>query len=334
MLQPAKESAQDFRYAWRLLLKSPVFTVVAVLTLALGIGGNTTMFSAIRAILLKPLNYRDSNQLLQVTVDYPGRPGFVSFTPIRLEEMRAAPSLAELGSFLVAPLNLSLSGGSEPEALRGARVSANFLNILGVEPALGRSFLPEEDQAGRPPVVLIGWDLWHRRFAGDPSIAGKAVTLDSTPYTIVGVLPADFQFPFAGLDVWFPNPFAVPLAPPQFWPSSPTQIGFARLRGGAGLEQSRAELNGLSRRYVLAHPELGDADQRSTVRLLRMQDQLVADVQALQLCGCYSEGSVSSCCWIAAACAGIVARPPCWRAGRLVRASLPCAWLWEPLAAG
>ncbi len=279
MLKPVKESAQDFRYAWRLLLKSPVFTVVAVLTLALGIGGNTTMFSAIRAILLKPLNYRDSNQLLQVTVDYPGRPGFVSFTPIRLEEMRAAPSLAELGSFLVAPLNLSLSSGAEPEALRGARVSANFLHILGMEPALGRGFLPEEDQTGRPPVVLIGWDLWHRRFAGDPAIAGKAVTLDSTPYTIVGVLPADFQFPFAGLDVWFPNPFAVPLAPPQFWPSSPAQIGFARLKGSASLGQARAELNGLSHRYVLAHPELGDADPASTMRVLRMQDQLVADVR-------------------------------------------------------
>ncbi len=252
---------------------------MAVITLALGIGGNTTMFSAIRAILLKPLNYRDPNQLLQVTVDYPGRPGFISFTPIRLEEMRAAPSLAELGSFLIAPLNLSLSGGNEPEALRGARVSANFLHILGMEPALGRGFLPEEDQPGRPPVVLIGWDLWHRRFAGDPSIAGKAMTLDSTSYTIVGVLPAAFQFPFVGLDVWFPNPFAVPVAPPQFWPSSPAQIGFARLKGGAGPEQARAELNGLSHRYVLAHPELGDADPRSTMRVLRMQDQLVADVR-------------------------------------------------------
>jgi len=270
---------QDCRYAWRLLLKSPGFTAVAVLTLALGIGGNTTMFTAIRAILLKPLDYRAPNQLLQVTVDYPGRPGFISFTPIRLEEMRAAPSLAELGSFLVAPLNLSLSGGAEPEAIRGARVSANFLHILGADPAVGRGFLPEEDQAGRPPVVLIGSDLWHRRFAGDPSITGKAMTLDSTPYTIVGVLPAGFQFPFVGLDVWLPNPFAVPQAPPQFWPSSPAQIGIARLKGDAGLEQARAELNGLSRRYVLAHPEMGDADPRSTVRVLRMQDQLVADVR-------------------------------------------------------
>lgn len=279
MLQSLKESVQDYRYAWRLFFKSPGFTLVAILTLALGIGGNTTMFSAIHAILLTPLNYRDSNRLLQVTVDYPGRPGFVSFTPIRLEEMRAAPSIAELGSFLIGTLNVTVSGGAQPEALRGARVSANFLHILGVDPAVGRGFLPEEDQPGRPPVVLIGWDLWHRRFAGDPSIAGKAMTVDSTPYTIIGVLPAGFQFPSAGLDVWFPNPFAVPLAPPQVWPVSPAQIGFARLKGGASLEQARAELNGLSHRYVLAHPELGDADPRSTVRVLRMQDQLVADVR-------------------------------------------------------
>src|SRR5580704_1045655 len=192
MLELVEESARDFRYACRLLLKSPGFTVVVVLTLALGIGGNATMFSAVRAILLKPLNYRDPDQLLLVTVESPGRPGAVSFTPIRLEEMRAAPSIAELGSFLIGLLNVTLSGDAGPEALKAALVSANFLHILGVAPVLGRSFLPEEDKPGGRPIVLIGWELWQHRFAGDPSIAGKPVTLDSTPYTIVGVLPAGF----------------------------------------------------------------------------------------------------------------------------------------------
>jgi putative ABC transport system permease protein len=275
-----EESARDFRFARRLLLKSPGFTAVAVLTLALGIGGNTTMFSAVHAILLKPLNYRDPDQLLRIAVDFPGRPGASSFTPLRLEEMRTAPSIAELGSFLIAPLNVTLSGNAEPEALKGASVSANFLHILGVEPALGRSFLLEEDKPGGPPVVLIGWDLWQGRFGGDPLVAGKAVTLDSTPYTVIGVLPAGFQFPVAGLDLWFPKPFAVSGAPPQLWPTIPAQLGFARLKRGASLEQARAELTVLSRQYVIAHPGLGDADPSSTVRVLRMQDQLVTDVRS------------------------------------------------------
>src|SRR5436309_553221 len=114
-----------------------------------------------------------------------------------LEKGTAAPSIAVLGSFLIAPQNVTLSGGAEPEALKGARVSANFLNILGVKPVLGRGFLREEDKPGGSPIVLIGSELWQRRFAGDPLIVGKAVTLDSTPYTIIGVLPAGFQFPFA-----------------------------------------------------------------------------------------------------------------------------------------
>jgi putative ABC transport system permease protein len=272
-------SARDLRHAWHLMRKSPGFTAVAVLTLAIGIGGNTTMFSAVRAVLLKPLPYRDPAAVVRLTVAFPGRPGATSFTPIRLEEMRAAPALAEVGSYLIAPLNVTLSGGTGPEALKAARVSANFLHILGVEPVLGRGFAPTEDRPGAPAVVLISWELWQRRFSADPAITGKTVSIDSTPVTIVGVLPAGFQFPSNGLDVWFAQPFSVPGAPPQAWPGIPAQIGFARLRPSASLAQVRSELNGLGRQYVQTHPELTDADPRSTVQVERMQDSLVADVR-------------------------------------------------------
>lgn len=279
MWKLVEESTHDLRHGWRLIRKSPGFAALAVLTLAIGIGGNTAMFSAVRAVLLKPLPYRDPAALLRLTVAFPGRPGAISFTPILLEEMRAAPSLAEVGSYLIAPLNVTLSGVAGPEALKAARVSANFLHILGVEPALGRGFTPAEDRPGAPAVVLISWELWQHRFSADASIVGKTATIDSTPFTIVGVLPAGFQFPSNGLDCWFPQPFSVPGAPPQAWPAIPAQVGFARLRPTAVLAQARAELNGLGRRYVQTHPELTDADPRSTVQAERMQDWLVTNVR-------------------------------------------------------
>ena len=263
----------------RLLAKSPGFTLVALLALALGIGGNTAMFSMIYAVVLKPLEYHDPDRLLSVLFSFPSRPGMISFTPVRLEEMRAAHSIAELGSFLIGGQNFAFSGGAEPEGLKGYRVSANFLDILGVRPVLGRGFLPEEDYPGSRPVVLISSELWRRRFAGNPQAVGKTVALDDTAYTVVGVMPSHFEFPAPGIDVWVPRPSAVPGVPPQFWPSIPAQIGFARLKPGATLEQARAELNVLSHGYVQAHKGMIDADPSSTVQLRTLQDRLTADVR-------------------------------------------------------
>lgn len=275
---------QDLRYAGRLLAKSPGFTLVALLALALGIGGNTAMFSMIYAVVLKPLEYRDPDRLLSVMFSFPSRPGMISFTPTRLEEMRAAHSIAELGSYLIGAQNFAFSGGSvsstaEPEELKGYRVSATFLDILGVRPVLGRGFLPEEDNPGSRPVVLISSELWRRRFAGNPQTIGKTVALDDTAYTVVGVMPPHFEFPAAGIDIWVPRPSDVPGVPTQFWPTVPAQIGFARLKPGATIEQARAELNVLSRGYVQAHKGMTDADPSSTVQLRTMQDRLTADIR-------------------------------------------------------
>ena len=278
MLRLVQECMNDLRSGWRVLAKSPGFSAVCILTLALGIGGVTATFSAIRAVLLKPLGYRDPDRLVRVAVDFPGRPRAASFTPIRLDEMRKAQSVEEMGSFLVALLGMTLTGGTEPEAIKSARVSSNFLHILGVEPALGRGFLPQEDRPEGPPVVLISSELWQRRFGSDPMITGKAATIDSAAYTIVGVLPPRFEFPLAGADVWLPKAYAAP-TPPAMWPTIPAQIGFSRLRAGASIEQSQAEMDVLSHQYVLAHPELGDADPNSRVRITRMRDQLVGDVR-------------------------------------------------------
>src|SRR3989475_4009267 len=155
MFRLVEEWVQDIRFAWRLLLKSPGFSSVTVITLALGIGGNTAMFTVIRAVLLKPLEYRDPDRLVRVSADYPRlNSQDTTISLRRFADMRAAArSFSGFGAFLQSPENLTLSGGGEPEALKGARVSANFLEVLGVQPLLGRSFLGEEDTHGGPPVA-------------------------------------------------------------------------------------------------------------------------------------------------------------------------------------
>src|SRR5260370_6013855 len=185
---------QDMVFGLKTLRKNPLFALAAVLTLALGIGANTAIFTVVNAVLLKPLDYRDRARLMDVSG---------GSTSIRFEEMRtAARSFTELGAFTVGRENVTLSGTDGPEALRGARVSANFLRILGVEPLLGRSFLPEEDRPGGPPVAMISAELWRRRFGADPAIAGRTATLAAVPHIIIGVLPVGIQFPFSDVDVW------------------------------------------------------------------------------------------------------------------------------------
>ncbi len=203
---------QDVRYALRGMRKDFAFALTVVLILALGIGANTAIFTVIRAVLLKPLAYRDPDRLVRLSVDNPHQ-GYqdVGFSLLRFEQMRgAAQSFADMGCFFIATEDVTLTGEAGPEALKGARVSANFLQILGVAPSLGRSFLPEEDRAGGPAVAMISRDLWKRRFRGDVDLARKSVTLNSIPYTIVGVLPAGFQFPSEGIDVWLPRPAEFP----------------------------------------------------------------------------------------------------------------------------
>src|SRR5882724_1452040 len=189
---------RDTLYALRTMCTNPAFAVTAVLTLALGIGANTAMFTVIHAVLLKPLEYRDPDRLVRISG---------GATSVRFDEIRStARSFTDVGAFTVLGENISLSGGDTPEALKGARVSANFLRILGVEPALGRSFLPEEDKPGGPPVAMISAELWRRRFGADPAIAGKTATLAAVPHTIIGVLPVGIRFPFSDVDVWVTRP--------------------------------------------------------------------------------------------------------------------------------
>jgi putative ABC transport system permease protein len=264
---------RDLLYTLRTMRKNPAFAVTAVLTLALGIGGNTAMFTVIRAVLLKPLAYRDPDRLVHISG---------GATSTRFEEMRtAARSYSELGAFAVGIENIAFSGGTGPELLRGARVSANFLRTLGVEPMLGRSFTSEEDAPGGHNVTMISSELWRNRFGGDPMIAGRTVTLDSTPYTIIGVLPAGFQFPFPGLDMWVTRPSEWSVIPPQGRRLSPILSVFGRLKPQVDVEQASAELAVLNRQYATAHPGMLDSKPNSIERVRPLKDELVANVRSL-----------------------------------------------------
>jgi putative ABC transport system permease protein len=262
---------QDLRYGFRMLLKSPAFTAVALLTLTLGIGANTAMFSVIHAVLLKPLDYRDSDRLVLIAD---------GATSMRFDEMKVASgSYTEIGAYSVGPEELALSGVGEPEMLKGARVSANFLHILGVGPLQGRSFLLEEDKAGAPAVAMISAELWRQRFGADASIVGKTITLAAQPHTIIGVLPSGFQFPFSGVDVWLTRPSEWSVIAPAGRPLSPILSVFGRLKPHVDLHQATAELLVLNGQYAAAHPGMLDTKPDSPESVQLFKEQLISDIR-------------------------------------------------------
>ena len=267
---------QDIRYALSSMRKNRAFAAAAVLTLALGIGGNAAMFTVIRAVLLKPLAYREPDRLVYFSRTGQDR----SFSLERFEGIRAAArSFDGLGAF-GRPENVTLSGAGEPEALKAARVSANFLDVLGIRPILGRSFLPEEDAPGGRPVAMIGTALWKRRFGGDLHVAGKTAILDSKPYTIIGVLPAAFEFPFAGVNVWVTKPSELSALPSRFWRNTNLLSVFARLKPRVSLQQARAEMEALNRQYILAHPGF-TLEKSATMQVIWLKDRLVSNVRLM-----------------------------------------------------
>jgi len=187
-----RQLAQDLRYAVRMLAKSPMFTAIAVLTLALGIGGNTAIFSVVNAVLLKPLPYSNPNELAilsEKSAEFPE----MSVAYPNFEEWRdQSQTFAQMAAFRAE--SFSLAAGGKAEHVRAREASASFLTLLGVRPLLGRNFLPEEDRAGAAPVAILGYGLWQTKFGGDPQIVGKPVVISDKSYTVVGVLPDHFWF--------------------------------------------------------------------------------------------------------------------------------------------
>ena len=274
---------RDARFSLRTLLKNPLFSVTAIAILAISIGGNTAVFTLVRAILLKPLDYRAPEELVSVSLDNSRlNASDQPLTILRFETIRASSqSFAGVGAFLRSSEDMILSGAGPSVAVQGARVSANFLDILGVRPALGRSFLPEEDVPDGRAVVMISSGLWKSRFGGDPQIVGRSVILDGRPHTLVGVLPPGFAFPFPAIDAWVTRPHELAALPSKFWRFVTTLIVFGRLKPGVSIEHARSEMQVLNHRYIAENPKRLDSKAGVNVRVMPLKERVVSGVRRI-----------------------------------------------------
>ena len=244
----------DLRYAVRSLIKNPGFTAVAVLTLALGIGANTAMFSVANSILFATLPFRQPDRVLSVSLRLPdGNPNIFS-TPDFLEWRQESPLLAHMGAFVPRSANLA-APGETPERLTGGDASSDMFSVLGVHASIGRVFMGTEDHPNGPAVVVLSHSLWQTRFQSNPAIVGKTISLDGTPYTIVGVMPAGFHVLSDKELFW--TPLRLPLSVPEdsgrnvHW-----LVALARLPSDTSLHQAQAQLDAIATRFGREHPDL------------------------------------------------------------------------------
>jgi putative ABC transport system permease protein len=248
-----KNSGRDIRYGARLLAKSPAFGVAGVTIIALGIGAVTAVSSVVYGVMLLPLPFRNADRLVTVwttsqTLDanrlYPNAADAY--------ELKNASHVFDDVALVRTTANLNLVGGGEPERLQGARFSPNLLSVLGVAPAIGRGFSADEDRPGRDQVVLLSDGLWRRRFGADTSIVGRSVQLNGLPHTVIGVMPADFQYPTRDYVAWVPL-----VVGPKELSREDTQnyVVVGRLRSGATVEGAQRDLEVNARRLEVEHPE-------------------------------------------------------------------------------
>ena len=262
----------DLRYALRWLRKTPGFTLTAVLTLAIGIGANTTIFSVVQAVLLKPLPFRNADRLCLVTERMPTIP---SLGPSwqNLQDWRAQTQTFEgIAVARIAPM--TLTGRGEPERLQGQMASSDLLPLLGVQPIRGRTFTASDDRAGAVPVVLLSYGFWSRRFGANADVLGQTIALDNTPYTVIGILPPSYRL-VQPADVMVPiAAFAAKLPDDRGW--HPGLIAIGRLRNGIPIERARAEMSGIAKRLEEQYPIY---DTGVGANVVELHGRLVQDIR-------------------------------------------------------
>src|SRR5215475_218736 len=266
---------QDLRYALRMLAKNPAFTVIAVVAIALGIGANTVIFSAVDAVLLRPLPFKSPEQLVMIW-ENATHLGFPKDTPSPanfLDWQKQATSFTAMAALVERSFNLT--GLGEPERLDGRRVSANLFELLGVRPLLGRTFVLDDDKPGTH-VVVLSYSLWQRRFGSDPSVIGRAITLNGESYTVIGVMPASMHLSASGNwkdQVWVPIAFPAEEAATR---SSHFLEVIARMKPGVTLKQAQAEMDTVAARLAQQYP---DHNKRRGAVVVPLHEQDVGDIK-------------------------------------------------------
>ena len=268
---------QDIRYSVRTLSKNPGFAAVAVLTLALGIGANTAIFSVVENVLLRPLPYPHPENLVEVWNTYLPQVPRAPLSPGDYADWRQQnASFSEMGGYAQVSQGFNLTGESEPQRVLGSYMSAGLLPMLGVRPAAGRYFTPEEDRAGNAPVVMLSHHLWQSRFGSDPGVIGRTITLDNQRYTVVGALPADFRL-LRWPDLWMPIG--------QYGDDLMEHVHhafntLARLKPSVTVAQAQDEMKRLNAEETIKYP---DSHKFFDVLVVPMEDPSAAKLRGILL---------------------------------------------------
>ena len=266
----------ELRFAARMLVKTPAFTIVAVLALALGIGASTTVFSTVNAVLIKPWPYMQDQERVVYFSQYFTKqadqdaglsyPDFVEFR----EQAKSFVGMAACED-----VTFILTGGEQPDRYLGSFISAEAFSFLGVKPILGRIFRPEEDQLNAAPVALLGYDVWRNHFGRDRNVLGKVVTLNGKRATIIGVMPPGWRFP-ARSDIWMP----LAMDPTEHPRGNFFLLGVAKLKRGVSISQARAEMQTIAAGIAAEHPETNTG---ASVRVKTLRDEMTKDARLLTL---------------------------------------------------
>ena len=259
------------RQSLRSLGKSPGFTLAAILALALGIGGNTAMFSLVNTVLLRPLPYKNPDRLVVLSQRLLKSGEGNDASAADFEDWRnRAHSFERMAAFTGASFNLT--GGDQPEKIFGLLVSSAFFPTLGVAPSLGRGFLPEEEQPGANRAVVLSDGLWKRRFGGDPKLIGQQIRINQETYTVTGVMPAGFQFFGREYELWAP----LTLDPDRSHRNYHSLLVVARLKPDVSLQQARGEMDSIARQLAVEYPQ---SNQTMGAAIVPLQEQLIGDVR-------------------------------------------------------